>query len=95
MIAAVLLGFGRAIGETMILLLLSGNAADAGFNPFTAVRSIAATLAIELPDAAVASTHFQVLVLAALMLFAVSFVFNTIAQVLKRRLMNRIGQVLS
>lgn len=95
MIAAVLLGFGRAIGETMILLLLSGNAADAGFNPFTAVRSIAATLAIELPGAAVASTHFQVLVLAALMLFAVTFVFNTIAQVLKRRLMNRIGQVLS
>ncbi len=93
MIAAVLLGFGRAIGETMILLLLSGNAADAGLNPFTAVRSIAATLAIELPDAAVASAHFQVLVLAALMLFAVTFVFNTMAQLLRRRLMNRVGQV--
>ena len=92
-IAAVLLGFGRAIGETMILLMLSGNAAEAGFNPFTAVRSIAATLAIELPDAAVASAHFQVLVLAALMLFAVTFVFNTVAQVLKRRLLSRIGQI--
>jgi len=92
-VAAVLLGFGRAIGETMILLMLSGNAPNTGLNPFTAVRSIAATLAIELPDAAVASAHFQVLILVALLLFAVSFVFNTIAQLLKRRLMTRMGQV--
>lgn len=92
-VAAVLLGFGRAIGETMILIMLSGNAANTNLNPFEAVRSIAATLAIELPDAAVASAHFQVLVLSALMLFGVSFLFNSIAQVLKRRLLHRIGQV--
>lgn len=92
-IAAVLLGFGRAVGETMILLMLSGNAADMSLNPFSAVRSVAATLAIELPDAALASAHFQVLVLAALLLFAVSFAFNTVAQLFKRRLLRRIGQV--
>lgn len=84
--AAVLLGFGRAVGETMILLLLSGNAANADWNPLIALRSVAATLAIEMPDAPVEGSHFHVLIVGALALFAISFIVNTLAQLLKRRL---------
>ncbi len=85
-IAAIMLGFGRACGETMILLLLSGNAPLSEGALFEGVRSIAATLAMELPEASVASAHYRVLFLAALLLFAITFVFNTAAQLFKRRL---------
>lgn len=85
-IAAIMLGFGRACGETMILLLLSGNAPLSEGALFEGVRSIAGTLAMELPEASVAGSHYRVLFLAALLLFAITFVFNTAAQLLKRRL---------
>jgi len=85
-VAAIMLGFGRACGETMILLLLSGNAPLSEGALFEGVRSIAATLAMELPEASVASAHYRVLFLAALLLFAITFVFNTAAQLFKRRL---------
>lgn len=85
-IAAIMLGFGRACGETMILLLLSGNAPLSEGALFEGVRSIAATLAMELPEASVAGSHYRVLFFAALLLFAITFVFNTAAQLFKRRL---------
>jgi ABC-type phosphate transport system permease subunit len=90
-VAALMLGLSRAIGETMILLLLSGNMPLQTPNLLEGVRSVAATLAIELPEAAVDSSHFRVLFLAALILFLLTFAINTVAQIVKRRWRRRYG----
>lgn len=84
-ISAVMLGLGRAVGETMVFLMLSGNAPDLNLNPMDAVRNLGATLAIELPEAAVGGLHFRILFLAALILFAATFLLNTVAQVIRQR----------
>ena len=88
-----MLGLSRAIGETMILLLLSGNTPIQSSNPLEGMRSVAATLAIELPEAGVDSTHYRVLFFSALALFALTFLINTCAQLLKRRWRRRYGVV--
>ena len=92
-VAAIMLGLSRAIGETMILLLLSGNTPIQSSNPLEGMRSVAATLAIELPEAGVDSTHYRVLFFSALALFALTFLINTCAQLLKRRWRRRYGVV--
>jgi len=75
--AAVILGFGRAIGETMIVLMASGNAAVMEvFNPATSVRTVTATIAAELGEVAHGDPHWRVLFLLGLMLFAITFVLN-------------------
>jgi phosphate transport system permease protein len=84
-ISAIMLGLGRAVGETMVFLMLSGNAPDLNLNPMDAVRNLGATLAIELPEAAVGDLHFRILFLAALILFAATFLVNTVAQVMRYR----------
>lgn len=90
-VAALMLGLSRAIGETMILLLLSGNTPLQTANLLEGMRSVGATLAIELPEAAVDSSHFRVLFLAALILFLLTFAINTVAQIVKRRWRRRYG----
>ncbi len=90
-VAAIMLGFGRAIGETMILLLVAGNAPISEFDLFTSLRTISATLAIELPESAVASSHFRILFLAAFLLFLITFFFNTLAEVIKLRFQREFG----
>lgn len=88
-ISAIMLGFGRAIGETMIFLLVSGNAPGTDWNLFTSVRSLSATLAIELPEAAVGSMHFRILFLGALLLFGLTFIVNTLGHLIRRRMQSR------
>ena len=90
-LSGVMLGFGRAIGETMILLLVSGNAPLDSWNLLEGLRSLSATLAIELPESLVGSPHYRVLFLAALLLFGLTFISNTIAQLLRRHLRRRYG----
>ena len=90
-VSAVMLGFGRGIGETMIFLLLSGNAPGSDWGLFSGLRSLSATLAIELPEAAVGGQHFQILFLGALMLFVLTFVINTCAQLLRHRVIGKGG----
>lgn len=90
-VAAIMLGLSRAIGETMILLLLSGNTPIQSSSPLEGMRSVAATLAIELPEAAVDSTHYRVLFFSALALFVLTFFINTCAQLLRRRWRRRYG----
>ena len=85
-LSAIVLGFGRAFGETMIVLMVTGNSPLPDWNPFTSLRALTANLAIELPEAEVGSSQYQVLFLTALMLFAFTFVANTLAEVLRRRL---------
>ncbi|MBV2130784.1 ABC transporter permease subunit [Arsukibacterium indicum] len=86
LIAATLIGFGRAIGETMIVLMATGNSPITNFNLFEGLRSLTATLVIELPEATVGSSHFRVLFVAALILLLLTFVANTAAEVIRQRL---------
>jgi len=90
-IAAVMLGFGRALGETMILLLVAGNSPIDSWSLVEGLRTLSATLAIELPESHVSSAHYRVLFLAALMLFALTLLFNTAAQLLKRYMRRNFG----
>ncbi|MGL1832695.1 hypothetical protein ACKVEX_03710 [Rhodocyclaceae bacterium SMB388] len=87
--SAVMIGFGRAVGETMIVLMASGNSPIVNFNIFEGMRTLAANIAVELPETAVGSTHFRVLFLSALVLLAFTFVLNTAAEVVRQRLRKR------
>lgn len=84
--SAVMIGMGRAVGETMIVLMATGNTPVVDFSLFQGMRTLAANIAVEMPESAVASTHFRVLILAALVLFAFTFLFNTVAEVVRHRL---------
>ena len=87
--SAVMMGFGRAVGETMIVLMATGNSPVVNFNIFEGMRTLSANIAVEMPETAVASTHFRVLFLAALLLLALTFVVNTIAEVVRQGLRKR------
>jgi len=84
--SAVMIGFGRAVGETMIVLMATGNSPVVKFNIFEGMRILSATIAVEMKEAAVGSTHYRLLFLAALVLFGFTFILNTIAEVVRQRL---------
>ena len=87
--SAVMIGLGRAVGETMIVLMATGNTPIMDFNIFEGFRALSANIAVEMPEAEVASTHYRVLFLAALVLFGATFIFNTIAEIVRQRLRNK------
>ncbi len=87
--SAVMMGFGRAVGETMIVLMATGNSPVVNFNIFEGMRTLSANIAVELPETAVGSSHFRVLFLAALVLLALTFVVNTLAEIIRQRLRAR------
>lgn len=84
--SAVMIGLGRAIGETMIVLMATGNTPVMDFSVFQGLRTLAANVAVEMPESEVDSTHYRVLFLAALVLFMATFVFNTLAEIIRHRL---------
>lgn len=84
--SAVMIGFGRAVGETMIVLMATGNTPIMDFSIFQGMRTLAANIAVEMPESEVASTHYRVLFLAALVLFIFTFIFNTLAEIIRQRL---------
>jgi phosphate transport system permease protein len=84
--SAIMIGFGRAIGETMIVLMATGNTPVMDFSIFQGLRTLAANIAVEMPESEVDSTHYRVLFLAALVLFLFTFVFNTLAEIVRQRL---------
>ncbi|MGR8952295.1 MAG: ABC transporter permease subunit [Gammaproteobacteria bacterium] len=84
--SAVMIGLGRAIGETMIVLMATGNTPVMDMSIFQGLRTLAANIAVEMPESEVDSTHYRVLFLAALVLFMFTFVFNTLAEVIRQRL---------
>nr|WP_300307585.1 ABC transporter permease subunit [Halomonas sp.] len=88
--SAVMIGAGRAVGETMIVLMASGNTALMSANPLDGLRSLASSIAIELPEAVMGSSHYRLLLLAALALFIFTFVVNTLAEVVRSRLRQRL-----
>ena len=88
-ISAVMIGFGRAIGETMIVVMATGNTAIMETNPFSGMRTLSANIAVELPEAPAGQTHYRTLFLGACCLFILTFVINTVAEVFRQRVRNR------
>lgn len=84
-IAAVMLGAGRVIGETMAVLMVTGNAARITINPFESVRTMTATIAAEMGEVPFGSTHYQALFWVGILLLLMTFSLNVVAQkVLKK-----------
>jgi phosphate transport system permease protein len=88
--AAVVLGFGRAIGETMIVLMASGNASLMGWSLFDSTRTITATIAAELSETVFGGQHYRLLFMLGALLFAVTFLANLVADLVIHRLKNRL-----
>ncbi len=88
--AAVLLGFGRAIGETMIVLMASGNASILSWNLLDSTRTITATIAAELAEAVFGGHHYRILFMLGTLLFAVTFVTNLLGELIIHRLNRRL-----
>ncbi|KJH79549.1 ABC transporter permease subunit [Pseudomonas sp. KSR10] len=84
--SALMIGMGRAVGETMIVLMATGNTPIMEANIFEGMRTLAANVAVEMPESEVGSTHYRVLFLAAMVLLMFTFVMNTLAEVIRQRL---------
>ncbi|BCN92836.1 phosphate ABC transporter permease [Thiomicrorhabdus immobilis] len=91
--SAIMLGFGRGVGETMIVLMASGNTPLMEVNIFEGMRTLSANLAVEMAEAEVASSHYRVLFLAGLVLFVFTFLFNTLAEVVRQRMRRKYGSL--
>ena len=88
--AAIILGFGRAIGETMIVLMVSGNSATWSLDPTTPVRTLSATIAAEMAEAVFGSGHYRILFFIGALLFIITGVLNWAGDRLNRRLRQRL-----
>ena len=88
--AAVVLGFGRAIGETMVVLMASGNASIVSWNLFDSTRTMTATIAAELAETVFGGHHYRILFLIGALLFLVTFLSNLLADVVIHRLKSRL-----
>ncbi|MDX1643907.1 MAG: ABC transporter permease subunit [Thermoanaerobaculia bacterium] len=84
--SAIMVGFGRAVGETMIVLMATGNTPIMDWNPFNGFRTLSANIAVEIPEAPQFGTLYRVLFLAALLLFVLTFLVNTVAELVRIRL---------
>ncbi|MBB3103395.1 ABC transporter permease subunit [Azomonas macrocytogenes] len=84
--SALMIGMGRAVGETMIVLMATGNTPIMDMNIFEGLRTLAANVAVEMPESEVGSSHYRVLFLAALVLLTFTFVMNTLAELIRQRL---------
>ena len=87
--SAVMIGFGRAIGETMIVLMATGNTPILDWNWANGFRTLSANIAVEIPEAPHGGSLYRVLFLAALLLFIVTFVINSLAEVVRQRLRDK------
>lgn len=90
--AALMIGFGRAIGETMIVLMATSNTPVTEGGLLQGVRTLSANVAIEMPEAAAGSGHYRVLFLSALVLLIFTLVVNTLAELVRQRLRRRYSQ---
>lgn len=91
--SALMIGFGRAVGETMIVLMAAGNTPVMEWNIFNGFRTLSANIAVELPEAVRGSTHYRVLFLAAFSLFVMTFIVNTFAELVRQRFRKRAFQL--
>ena len=84
--SALMIGMGRAVGETMIVLMATGNTPVMELNLFEGMRTLAANVAVEMPESEVGGSHYRVLFLSALVLLTFTFLMNTLAEVIRHRL---------
>jgi phosphate transport system permease protein len=84
--SAIMIGFGRAVGETMIVLMATGNTPVLDWSIFNGMRTLSANIAVEIPEAPYGGTLYRVLFLAAALLFTMTFAVNTLAEVIRQRL---------
>jgi phosphate transport system permease protein len=84
--SAIMIGFGRAVGETMIVLMATGNTPVMDWSMFNGFRALSANIAVELPEAPEGGTLYRVLFLAAFLLFIMTFLVNTAAELVRLRL---------
>lgn len=84
-VASVMLGMGRVVGETMAVMMVTGNAPVVSFNPFTSVRTMTATIAAEMGEVTFGSSHYAALFWVGIVLMLMTFVLNLISyRVLKK-----------
>lgn len=91
LVAAILLGMGRALGETMIVLMATGNAAQVTFSPFDSVRTMTATIAAELGAVPQGGEQYRALFLVGSLLFMMTFLINLVAEVAVARMRRRLA----
>ena len=91
--SAIMLGFGRGVGETMIVLMASGNTPLMDVNIFEGLRTLSANLAVEMAETELYSSHYRVLFLSGLLLFIFTFIFNTLAEVVRERMRKKYGSL--
>ncbi|MFN0132324.1 MAG: ABC transporter permease subunit [Phycisphaerales bacterium] len=82
--SAAMIGLGRAVGETMIVVMATGNTPSMDWNIFSGFRTLSANIAVELPEAPKDSTHYRILFLCGLVLFAMTFAINTTAEICRQ-----------
>jgi len=87
--SAVMIGFGRAVGETMIVLMATGNTPLMDWSMFNGIRTLSANIAVEIPEAPYGGTLYRVLFLSAALLFLLTFAVNTLAELVRQRLRDR------
>ncbi len=87
--SAIMIGFGRAVGETMIMLMATGNTPVMDWSLFNGFRTLSANIATEIPEAPHGDSLYRILFLSALLLFALTLVINTTAEVVRTRLRRR------
>ena len=90
--AAIMIGFGRAVGETMIVLMATGNTPIMDWSLFNGMRTLSANIAVEIPEAPFNGTLYRVLFLCATLLFVLTFILNTGAEVIRERLRKKYGR---
>ncbi len=90
--AGAMIGFGRAVGETMIVLMATGNTPIIDWSPFNGMRPLSANIAVEIPEAPHGGTLYRVLFLSAVILFLMTFVVNTVAELVRQRLRKKYGR---
>ena len=91
--AGTMIGFGRGVGETMIVLMATGNTPILDWSPFNGMRTLSANIAVEIPEAPVDGTLYRVLFLCAVLLFLLTFALNTAAELVRQNLRKRYGRL--
>lgn len=90
--AATMIGFGRAVGETMIVFMATGNTPILDWSPFNGFRTLSANIAVEISEAAQGGTLYRILFLCAVILFLLTFLLNTAAELVRSRLRKKYGR---
>ena len=91
--SALMIGLGRAVGETMIVVMATGNTPIQEWNPFSGFRALSANIAVELPEAPQHGTLYRTLFLGAMVLFILTFCVNTLAEIVRQRLREKYKSV--